>query len=320
MTYTPLPDDFEATAYDAESIIHILHKDVGIPMDELRRCDLQELYDLVIQSVPDDLRERYQRLVVIDEVTGKELLRDLQRTVAYLRPNLRDFPHNIELMARREALMLVPHMSRDASVQELEAALKATGRSKRLVLEDADYDDYGIRANRIISRRPHGRSPEIISTDLHEEANGFDERVAEKFLAALVALTLTSPRPSQPVSDRQVGHICTKVGNETTFARMAEESDLVVLGFEPGQERYGPVNIAVYEKRDGKVILWPRCSPWCGSDGSNFMIISDDCKAAFAFALPALLRIDYPAPEHLQDHIEIARMVLKRTQRNAEVD
>ena len=193
MNCPPLPDDFEATAYDTESIIHILHDDVGIPMEKLRHCDLQELYDLVVQSVPAEIREKYQRLVIIDEVTGRELQRELYRTIACLRPGLKSVPHNIELMARREALNVLPHMSKDASIQELEAALNAAGRSRRLVFEDVDYDDYGIRVNNIIPRRPHGRSPEITAEEQPEGADELDQKVARKLLAAFLGLALVSP-------------------------------------------------------------------------------------------------------------------------------
>ena len=121
------------------------------------------------------------------------------------------------------------------------------------------------------------------------------------------------------MNGRQVGHICVEAGTKTAFASSAEEKDLLVLAFKPGREQYGPVNIAVYEKRDGEVKLWPRCQPWCQSDGSNFMIISEDGEAGFVFAPPSLLRVDGPSPKNLQEHVAIARMVLKRTEWNADV-
>lgn len=216
-------------------------------------------------------------------------------------------------MARREALLLLPWVSNTASLQEIEAALIASGRKNRLALEDRDYDSYGVEMNRIISQRPHGRSPSI-GQKTAKQKNGFvDDNVAKAFVAALAASFLAPPGCPKTAKSGGVNFTWTKAGNEHEFAKLAETLDAVVLAFEPGRENEGPVNIAVYERRGGEVKCWPNCSPWCMADGSNFMLVSDDCEAGLLFAVSSLVTV-YDVPhDYFGAHVEIALRVLRQT-------
>lgn len=158
MNHSPLPDDFEATAHEADTIIHILHEDVGIPLEDLRETSLQGLYDLVLEYASPEKHEAFQRLVVVDRKTAEALHRHALRSLPDLRPDRTDVSAEVELMARREALFRLPHLAENASLQEIDEALLASGRNNRLVVEDRAYDRYGVEMNRIISQRPHGRS------------------------------------------------------------------------------------------------------------------------------------------------------------------
>lgn len=164
MNHSPLPDDFEATAHEADTIIQILHEDFGIPLEELRETDLQGLYDLVLEHASPEKHETYQRLVVVDRETAEALHRHVVQALPDLRPDRKDVSAEVELMARREALLRLPHLAKNASLQEIDEALLASGRNNRLVVEDHDYDRYGAEMNRIISRRPHGRSRAVGGT------------------------------------------------------------------------------------------------------------------------------------------------------------
>ena len=187
MNLSPLPDDFEATAYEAETIIHVLHEDIGIPLEDLRQIGLQGLYDLVLTHVAPEKQEAFQRLVVVDRETSEALNRYARRSLPHLRPDRKNVSPEVEIMSRREALFRLPHLAKNASLQEIDKALLASGRMNRLVVEDSAYDRYGVEMNRIISRRPHGRSRDLGRTSETSSEGETDEALIDTFGAALAA-------------------------------------------------------------------------------------------------------------------------------------
>lgn len=319
MNHSPLPDDFEATAHEAETIIHALHEDIGIPLEELRRTSLQGLYDLIFKHAPPEKNEAFQRLVVIDRETAEVLHRHVLRSLPDLRPDRKDVSAEVEIMARREALFRLPHLAKNASLQEIDEALLASGRTNRLVVEDRDYDRYGVEMNSIISQRPHGRSRNIGTAPATSSEAELDKAVTEPFSAALAVLMLARSDPMPPTNTRKVGFVCAKAGTEEHFENADLDSDLVVLAFEPGRESEGPVNIAVLEEHEGKKIFWSNCSPWCLPDGSGFMVVSNDDAQGFLFALPSLAPVQRIPRDDFDRRVEIARSYLRRTARQTEM-
>lgn len=319
MNHSRLPDDFEATAHEAETIINILHKDIGISLKDLRETDLQGLYDLVLEHASPEKREAYQRLVIIDRETAEELHRHVLRSLPGFRPDRTDVSAEVEIMARREALFRLPHLAKSASLQAIDEALLASGRNNRIVVEDRDYDRFGVEMNQIISRRPHGRSPAVGEAPTRRSEDVLDEAVIKTFNAALAALMHPRSDRMPLTNTRSVGFTWTKAGTEGKFAKAKVTSDLVILAFEPGRENEGPVNIAVLEEHNGRTFFWPRCSPWCLPDGSSFKVVSNDGARGFLFALSSLAPVQNIPREDFDRGVEMARRVLRQTARKTEV-
>lgn len=319
MNLSRLPDDFEANVHEAETIINILHEDIGIPLEKLRATDLQGLYDLVFEHTSPKKREACQRLVIVDRQTAEELYRHALRSLPDLRPDRTDVSAEVEIMARREALFRLPHLAKSASLQAIDEALLASGRHNRIVVEDRDYDRFGVEMNQIISRRPHGRSPAVGERLTRRSEDVLDEAVIETFSAALAALMYPRSDCMLPTNTRDVGFTWTEVGTEEKFANAEVTIDLVVLAFEPGREKEGPVNIAVLEEHNGETVFWPRCSPWCFPDGSSFKVVSDDGARGFLFALPSLAPVQGASSEDFDRHVEMARRILRQTASQTEV-
>ena len=311
---SPLPDNVIFGVYKADHYIKLLHRDVGIPLKELRKLDLQELYDVVLENVSKDLVELYERLILIDTQTGKELSRHLRHTVKALRPERSILPKQINLVARSEALMGLPLLDPAASVHQIEHELRIAGHGNPVVLEDCDYVQYCVEVNRIVSRRPHGRSPSIgcRPSKQHHENGELDSEVTNAFTGALAALISTSLGVGELTNSRTVGFVSIEAGQEDKFAKLEQSSDLVLMAFEPGRESDGPVNIAVYKQHDGEVQFWPRCSPWCKSDGSQFMLASDDREMCFVFANLHLTALGKVPADDFDGHIGVARRLLKQ--------
>lgn len=156
----PLPDDYNITVYSAAEMMMKLENGVGIPLRETIDLELQTLHDLVRTHVNPEDRAAADRLVIVDDETA-EMLKDLMsRTVERLRPENRGIAHNVGMTARSDAMTKLGGGSwADRSLTDLEAALFSLTGEPLVALEDADFDAYGAEMNRMISPRPHGRSP-----------------------------------------------------------------------------------------------------------------------------------------------------------------
>lgn len=87
--------------------------------------------------------------------------------------------------------------------------------------------------------------------------------------------------------------------------------DLVVLAFEPGRERDGPTNIAVYEEREGRLTAWRNCSAWAFSGTGPCLIMVNDGDVGFGYDGASLV-VHWKVPtDRRQERVEAGRMILK---------
>lgn len=160
MTRKPLPDDFNVQAFSAAEVMVMLQQQIGIPLRSTIDMDLQPLHDLMGLFVAPEDQAHIEHLIIIDEETA-ELLKDvMSKTVARLRPERRMPEHNVGITPRSVAMRkLDGHVPADLPLIELEARLFDVTGVEEVILEDADDAAYGMVMNRLISGRPHGRSP-----------------------------------------------------------------------------------------------------------------------------------------------------------------
>lgn len=309
MSRKPLPDDFDANAFGQGDLIHRIHDQLGIPLRELIMLDPQALYDLVKRHLAPEERDEFERVVVIDDETARQLKRNMRQMLRRARPGKRKVPHDIGVTSRTIALSHLPHVPQDASLHRLETELVAAGSEPQVLVEDADYDDYGKDMNRIISRRPHGRSRKL------DKGSGaccadFDTDMALDYLFALIALINEPSWAHGGLEPRRVVLAYASENDETDFALRAEtaETDLIVLFFEPGEEHKGPSNIAVYAQRSGTSKAWAECSVWGFAQESGYLIASDEGEFGFIIWQCAILFVrDIPSEDLPERFVEGTR-------------
>lgn len=156
----PLPDDLTIHAWNAADIMVVLAEHCGIPLSDVIELGPQQLYDLFRSLSADEELAAIDHLVIIDDETGK-LLKDLiRRTVERLRPENRGVAHNVAIEARSIASEKAGgDVPAHLSLTELEKRLWLSTGEPAVVLEDTDFVAFGVEMKRIISTRPHGRSP-----------------------------------------------------------------------------------------------------------------------------------------------------------------
>ena len=283
MSRNPLPDDFDANAIGQGDMIVSLHHQLDIPLRDLIELTPQALYDLARRSAAPEDREDFERVVIIDDETGKRLKRNMRQMLRRARPSKQDVPHDIGVTSRAIALSHLSGIPSDASLTKLEKELVAAGSEPQIVIEDGDYDDYGKEMNRIISQRPHGRSRSLDhAPDI--ESNGLNKEIAQAYVVALNLLINDPEWATEGLANsRRVTFTYAPENNDKGFEWSAQNQgmDIVVLSFAPGNEEAGPTNIAVYEERDGKLTVWPECSVWGLAERSAYFIASNDGQAGF---------------------------------------
>lgn len=142
-----------------------------------------------------------------------------------------------------------------------------------------------------------------------------DTEIASDFIIALGGMISVSLEPDILPNPRPVLFTFAEAGKETGFEWSAcnQGMDVIVLAFEPGRERNGPTNIAVYEERNGKVTVWPNCSPWCLPDEGRYFIASDGLEAGFLYDLTSIVMVWGLPGEHYAKRVKTAQGVLRKT-------
>lgn len=76
-----------------------------------------------------------------------------------------------------------------------------------------------------------------------------------------------------------------------SWAITAKETrmDIVYLSFEPGRERFGPSDIAVFIERSGVVFRWTDCDLWAPRRGGPWLIMPKNINVCFSHDGRALL-------------------------------
>lgn len=161
MRRKPLPDDFNAYAYNAADMMAVLNRDLGIPLRDLVDLDPQTIYEIASHFIDDADKGMMPKLVIITEETGEELKRLMRRTIARLRPDRIDVPHNEGITSRGIALAALADPPAGMSLQEIEARMQEEQGETLVVIENADFRAHGVAMNRIISNSPHGRSRDL---------------------------------------------------------------------------------------------------------------------------------------------------------------
>jgi hypothetical protein len=158
-TRKPLPDDLMVTAYNSVEIMVMIRDQMGISLRKLIELKPQPLHDLLHDLIDPALVDTLDHLVVIDDATAAQLKGLIRSTLERLRPDLREMPHNIGMISRSLALKELGDVAPiTSSLPELEAALSLRSAKPKIVFEDADFLAHCAAMNRVISRRPHGRS------------------------------------------------------------------------------------------------------------------------------------------------------------------
>lgn len=158
MKQKPLPDGFNAYAFNAADMMFVINRDTGIPLRELIDLTPQQIYDFVATFLDPEDDTDLATLVIITDDVGEDLKQLMRTTLARLRPELRDVPHNEGITSRSLASATPGEAVSDESLQDLEARRLAEHGCTLVVIEDDDFHAYGVEMNRIISGRPHGRS------------------------------------------------------------------------------------------------------------------------------------------------------------------
>ncbi len=118
-----------------------------------------------------------------------------------------------------------------------------------------------------------------------------DDQIGQKF--AIVAGILMARIFSTPLKPNP--RRCSfAAGPASVRARVTLPSpdsrfDVVGLGFIPGREWKGPVEVFVEEMRDNEAKLWTGCSFWAGTHDDPLYLLTDDANACFSFDGHALV-------------------------------
>ena len=257
-------------------------------------------------------------MVVIDDETGSQLKRNLRKMLRRVRPDKLRVRHNLGVTSRTIALSRLPLIAPDASLEIIENELVVWGFAEQIVLEDVDFDQYGKEMNRIISQRPHGRSRSLDGGS-GTEGKRVDPKVAQEYVLALKSLIgqhdwaegLPNPR-------RAVFTYGADEDLETLSSNaQTNEYDTIVLFFEPGREDDGPTNIAIYEKRSGRLTCWPRCSVWGSWQQAGYLIASDDAKAGFIIKDGSIFMVWNVPDQDLTERLQEGRNTLKELYHSA---
>lgn len=121
-----------------------------------------------------------------------------------------------------------------------------------------------------------------------------DEEVGQKF--AIAAAMLMTRVFSTPLTPNQRGCMFA-AGPASTGASIAPPSpaskfDVVGLGFIPGREWKGPVEVFIEELRDGEAKVWTDCNFWADAFDGPFYLLTNDPEVCFSFDGHALVPLD----------------------------
>lgn len=112
-----------------------------------------------------------------------------------------------------------------------------------------------------------------------------DEEIGQKFaIAAGMLMTRVFSTPLAPNQRR----CAFAAGVATMGASVAPPDpnsrfDVVGLGFTPGREWRGPVEVFVEELRDGEAKIWIDCSFWADTLDGPLYLLTDDPDVCFSF-------------------------------------
>lgn len=300
----PLPDHYNVHAWGMGDLMMMLRDQVGIPLSDLIDLSPQQLYDLACEFAEDVQAQSVEHLVVIDDETGEALKELIRRTVERFRPENRGVAHNVAVEARSIALSKAGlEAGAELSLTELEKRLWDVTGEPAIVLEDHDYEAYGVEMNRIISTRPHGRSRAldddtgafVASKPSKRKPRQADQRARrlpdQRTMSFLVATTVMTRfgHPSldeDPDVEPTVMFMAGPVNNATArrdTAALATRTgkSVVYLEFERGKAAKGPRNIVVFEMVEGELTTWERCALWTRLDNPVTVILPRGQDFAF---------------------------------------
>ena len=112
-----------------------------------------------------------------------------------------------------------------------------------------------------------------------------DELIGRKFaISAGVLMTRVFSTPLEP-NQRRCAFAAGPAINRGKVAptHPASKFDMVGLGFTPGREWKGPVDVFVEEMRDGQTKVWTSCSFWADSLTAPLYLLTDDPNVCFSF-------------------------------------
>lgn len=139
-----------------------------------------------------------------------------------------------------------------------------------------------------------------------------DEKTGQKFAAAAgMLMTRVFSTPLQTNQRRcmfAAGLATNRVSSATP--RPDLKFDVVGLGFIPGREWNGPVDVFVEELRGGEAKVWSSCNFWADALGGPLYLVTDDPDVCFSFDGYSLVPIA-GEPDDRAEGIERARKRLR---------
>lgn len=144
--------------------------------------------------------------------------------------------------------------------------------------------------------------------------NKVDDQIVQKF--AIAAGMLMACVFSTPLQTNQ-RRCMFATGAATAGRSIAKPSpdskfDVIGLGFVPGREWKGPVEVFVEEFRDGESKIWANCRLWADANDTPFYLLTDDPQLSFSFDGHALVPLfAQPGGDDQAAGIKLAQARLK---------
>lgn len=140
-----------------------------------------------------------------------------------------------------------------------------------------------------------------------------DQEAANGVILSLGVMITIGRQPGRVPNPRPVMFTVAPAGEEDGFeqASLDEGMDIVCLTFEPGRERDGPVNAAVYEQREGRLTTWPECSPWSYSEGGPHLLVASGTDVGFFYDGVSLVIVRNVPQDDAVRRRRVARRLLR---------